>query len=186
MIGFGDKIDDRDLMRADAVLRADMASLPTQEGPSQAYWDMYATRVMARVARAERAPVRHRWSLLWKPALSLATIAAAAAAFVLLRPADVSLDQATAALPADDIQVLSQADASMAPTVTADTTVASQLASAADSSVDLDAALAFADADPEQLIAAVHTTAMSSDIDQVQSLSDDDANAVLSSLQVSM
>lgn len=187
MIRIGEHNDDAMLAREERELRALLATTPHQEeGPSQAYWDMYATRVMARVARAEEAPAAPRWALLWKPAASLAVMAVAAAAFVMLQPREMTLDQAMAALPAADATMLRQSEAAIVPVSSGDNGIAGELLQVAGPKADVDAVLVFGDTDADLIAAAIDDPAQPAEVYGLDELTDDDANAVLSNLKNSL
>ena len=188
MIEFGRTVSDRELEGTEQELRALLGEMPAEPGPSQPYWDMYAHRVMARIEREQSAPVFRLWRMV-NPLMAIAA-AAAAVAFIVVQPSDRpdhQLDQVTASLPSETVQVLRQNESPMSPTAASDVNVASELAPAAESSgVDLDAALAFADSDPDQIDAAWHQTSDSMDSSDMFEINDDDATNVIAAMKNSL
>ncbi len=183
-LGDGGDLNDQ---HAEQELRRLLADMPAEAGPSQPYWDMYATRVMARIARAEGAPTRPTWNVLWKPIASLVTMGLAVGAFVMLRPIEPTLDQTVATMGNDDVLAVGQSDASLVPVSSGELNAADALKSvAADKNVDVDAVLAFGNADADQITAAAHAVQYSSESDEETGLSDDDANAIISNLKTSL
>lgn len=186
MSGKSNRFTDNEESRAELELRRLMADMPAEAGPSQAYWDMYATRVMARIAREESAPARPAWKLLWKPIASLATMALAVSAFVMLRPIEPTLDQTMASMGNDDVLTVRQSDAPIVPVSSGELTAADDLKSVDTKNVDVDAVLAFGTADADQISALAHATAFTSETFGMDNLSDDDANAIISNLKTSL
>src|SRR5581483_8813876 len=97
MMNLGQHLDDEALSRAELELKGLMKSLPPQNEPSQAYWDMLATRTLARVHREEQqqsAPTL--WKRFWIPTTVIATMAVALFVFLLTRAVEPTLDATTA------------------------------------------------------------------------------------------
>src|SRR5579872_5509016 len=110
MLGFNNNINDGAIEREERELKQFIASMGAEpsSGPSDAYWDMLPQRVMARIRREENKAQQNVWTLWWKPAVSLATMSTAVIAFLAFHPAPVTLDQVTASLSDEDMQMVEQ------------------------------------------------------------------------------
>lgn len=184
----GQHVDDEALLRAELELKGLMSGLPPQDGPSQPYWDMFATRTMARINRGEEnKSVPSLLKRFWIPGAVMAVASAAVFVFMLTRAVEQTLDSTTAQLPTEEIQAIRNAEAPLVPVGMIDAQVSTELVTKVTARhADMDAVLAFSDIEPAQLSAIIHESPLGGEVYGLDELSAADDDTLVSMLQQSM